>query len=204
MSCLPDPDGFTLGPDEYLTQIERIKSAVNLPVIASLNGTHCSGWVRYATMIEHAGADAMELNPYEMTSTLSESTASIEQHICELVEAVHAYPLSSHDELAMRLRWLGIVSPEATADLACSGGVYTSDDALRAIMCGAHAVQMVSALLRYGPTHLQRVISGVREWMIEYEYESIQQMRASMNIANCPDPRIYTRWGYINTLRSWA
>jgi len=252
---LPDPDAFRLGPDEYLRQIERVREAVDVPVIASLNGTHDAGWVRYATLIEDAGADALELNPYEMVAALDEPTDAIERRIVSLVAAVreatslplavkllpmfaglsafaerlaaagadalvlfnrpyqpaidlhtldlsHAYPLSSHDELGVRLRWLGLISARATADLACSGGVYSADDAVRAVMCGAHAVQMVSALLRYGAAHLGVVMQGVVAWMQEHEYTSIAQMRGCMNLANCPDPRVYTRWGYIRTLQN--
>lgn len=257
LDFLPDPDDYRLGPDEYLQQIARIRKAVDLPVIASLNGTHISGWVRYATLIEQAGADALELNPYEMASSTDESSDAIERRILELVTEVHeatsiplavkllphfaglpafaerlaaagadalvmfnrayqpvidleelemsqAYPLSSHDELPLRLRWLGLVSHKVTVDLACSGGVYSSEDALRALMCGATVVQIVSAILRYGPIHLKTVLAGMREWMEDHEYESIAQMRGSMNAANCPDPRVYTRWGYIRTLQSWV
>jgi hypothetical protein len=60
---------FALGPEEYLAQVSRIKEAVDVPVIGSLNGTTRSGWVDYARRIQQAGADALELNVYYVPPT---------------------------------------------------------------------------------------------------------------------------------------
>ena len=60
----PDSDVFALGPDEYLEQIQRIRRAVSVPVIASLNGTTPNSWIEYARLIEQAGAHALEINVY--------------------------------------------------------------------------------------------------------------------------------------------
>ena len=62
----PRASEFALGPDAYLERIRAIKAAVDVPVIGSLNGTTPSGWLRYAGLIEQAGADALELNVYEV------------------------------------------------------------------------------------------------------------------------------------------
>src|SRR5574341_856947 len=58
------PEKFPLRPDEYLEQIRKIKAAVSIPVIASLNGVGFDGWLSYANLMEEAGADALELNLY--------------------------------------------------------------------------------------------------------------------------------------------
>ena len=64
LGYFPRPREYALGPDQYLQQIARIKDAVRVPVIASLNGVTPGGWVDYARLIEQAGADALELNCY--------------------------------------------------------------------------------------------------------------------------------------------
>ena len=70
----------------------------------------------------------------------------------DLLSVVPQLQLSDSSELLLRLRWLAIlVRAMTSASLACSGGVHTAADALKAIMAGAHAVQMVSALLKHGP-----------------------------------------------------
>src|SRR5262245_27279355 len=57
MSYFPRSSEFKLGPEQYLEQIRRIKRAVDVPVIASLNGTTRTGWLEYASLIQQAGAD---------------------------------------------------------------------------------------------------------------------------------------------------
>ncbi|HJY82379.1 MAG TPA: dihydroorotate dehydrogenase-like protein, partial [Candidatus Binatia bacterium] len=86
---------------------------------------------------------------------------------------------------------------------AVTGGVHTSLDAIKAVMCGAQAVQMVSALLRHGPNRLREVREGIARWLEEHEYDSLTQMQGSMSLVRCPDPKAYERANYIETLQSW-
>jgi dihydroorotate dehydrogenase (fumarate) len=71
------------------------------------------------------------------------------------------------------------------------------------LMAGAHAVQLVSALLRGGPECLRRIREGTVAWMEEHEYESLEQMRGSMNLEACPDPAVYERANYMMMLQGW-
>src|SRR5512140_682198 len=68
LSYFPRPDDFAFGPAEYLQHVRNVKEAVNVPVIASLNGTDPETWVRYAKLIQEAGADALELNAYYLAT----------------------------------------------------------------------------------------------------------------------------------------
>jgi len=111
--------------------------------------------------------------------------------------------LSDSSELPLRLRWLAVLSGRVSASLAITGGVHTALDAVKAVMTGAHAVQMVSALLRNGPAHLKAVRAEMEWWMEEHEYESLSQMRGSMNLLACPDPKVYERANYMLMLQSW-
>ena len=87
--------------------------------------------------------------------------------------------------------------------LAATGGVHDATDAVKAIMAGAHVVQMVSAVLDRGPAYLSRVIQELGRWLEEHEYESLAQMRGSMSIDRCPDPAGYERVHYLRILQSW-
>jgi dihydroorotate dehydrogenase (fumarate) len=84
-----------------------------------------------------------------------------------------------------------------------TGGVHTALDAVKAVMAGAHAVQMVSALLKNGPRHLEAVRKRFVEWMEQHEYDSLAQMQGSMNLMACPDPAVYERANYMLVLQSW-
>ncbi len=88
LSYFPEPEDFRLGPETYLEQIRRIKLAVKLPVIASLNGITLGGWLEYAQKIEQAGADALELNVYYLAAKSWEAGSLVERRILEMVHAV--------------------------------------------------------------------------------------------------------------------
>jgi dihydroorotate dehydrogenase (fumarate) len=256
LSYFPKGEDFALGPDQYLEQIRRIKQAVSLPVIGSINGTTPGGWIDYAKQIEQAGADALELNLYFVATDPQETSWAIELRMLEVVRAVadavdiplaiklspffsslanfvyrldeagidglvlfnrfyqpdidiellEAKPtliLSDSSELLLRLRWLAILSRQVSANLACSGGVHNGRDAIKAIMTGADAVQVVSALLRHGPEHLLSIRDEMVKWMEENSYTSLRQMRGSMGLERCPDPQAFERANYMRTLHSW-
>jgi dihydroorotate dehydrogenase (fumarate) len=88
LSYFPRADEYRLGPHQYLEQIRLIKQTVKLPVIASLNGTTAAGWLEYATLIQQAGADALELNVYHVAADPRETGAAVEQRLVEIVRTV--------------------------------------------------------------------------------------------------------------------
>jgi dihydroorotate dehydrogenase (fumarate) len=256
MGYLPSPEAFVLGPDQYLEQIGRIKGAVAVPVIASLNGATPGAWLSYASLIEQAGADGLELNIYDIGMNPSESSGAIEARVLEVVRTVresvniplavklspffagmahlasalddlnvdalllfnrfyqpdidveqlqvHRVNLSHPSELLLRLRWIAALSGRVRASLGVTGGVHEAEDVVKAVMAGADGVQMVSALLMRGPEHLRRVVSDLEQWLVEHEYESLAQMRGSMNMQRCPDPSAYERGNYIQILQTWS
>jgi dihydroorotate dehydrogenase (fumarate) len=90
MTFMPKAAEFALGPDEYLEQIRLTKAAVKLPVIGSLNGITAAGWLRYARLLEQAGADALELNVYYLATDFGEESAAVERRTVDIVRAVKA------------------------------------------------------------------------------------------------------------------
>jgi len=256
LSYFPSTEAFALGPDEYLDQIRRIKQAVDVPVIASLNGYTLGGWLDHARLMEQAGANALELNVYQVATDLEEDARTLEDRSIQMVEAVRSavripvavklspfytalahftrrlddagadglvlfnrfyqpdidaeelqvrrtLHLSTSSELPLRLRWLAILSGKLRSSLAVSGGVHSVDDVVQAVMSGAHAVQVVSALLKLGPSYLADLRQRLAVWLEEHEYHSLRQMQGSMNLEACPDPRVYERANYMLTLQGW-
>ncbi len=88
LSFFPAPAQFTVGPEAYLNHIRRAKDAVDIPIIASLNGSSLGGWTRVAREIEQAGADALELNVYTIPTDLDQPGAAVEQMVLEILRAV--------------------------------------------------------------------------------------------------------------------
>ncbi len=255
LSYFPHPDDFMFGPDEYLAHVAKVKEAVNVPVIASLNGTTPEGWLKHARLMQQAGADAIELNVYLLATNPAETGLVVERRVLEVVravkqnvtipvavklspffsslahfaqeldllgadglvlfnrfyqpdidiEALEVAPtlhLSDSMELPLRLRWLAILSGHVRASLGVSGGVHTAADAIKSVMAGAHAVQLVSALIAQGPRHVRTLIDEMTEWMEKHEYASLEQMQASMSLQRCPDPAAFERANYMKVLQS--
>ena len=255
-SYLPDPDGYHVGPDQYLEHLRAAKETVSIPIIASLNGTSPGGWTGYAKKMEEAGADAIELNAYYLATDAAETGADVEQRTIDIVAAVKSevslpvavklspfyssianlarkleeaganglvifnrfyqpdldieeldvvpnLRLSTADELRLRLRWLAILSSQVELSLAATGGAHNAVDVIKAVMTGAHAVQMVSALLIHGPEHIGRTLEAIEFWLNEHEYESLRQMQGSMNMSKVPDAAKLTRANYMKMLDSW-
>ncbi len=84
-SFFPEVDGYNTGTDAYLALVETARYRVDIPVIASLNGTNVGGWLRYARLLEDAGADAIELNLYTVAADPAISGASLEAEQLEVV-----------------------------------------------------------------------------------------------------------------------
>jgi dihydroorotate dehydrogenase (fumarate) len=255
-SYFPNFAEYQLAPDQYLHQIEGLKKALSIPVIASLNGSRMGGWIDYARRFESAGADAIELNLYQLATRATVAADEVEADLREIVHLVsdsvqipvavkispfHTSPanfalslehagaagvvlfnrfyqpdldldemevlpklrLSDTSELLMRLRWLAIISPQVRCSLAATGGVHSAQDVLKALFAGAHAVQIVSALLQNGPRFLAVLLDGMSQWMGDHGYTSVSEFRGAMNLRRCPDPAAFERANYIRILQTW-
>src|SRR5262249_20053028 len=77
---------YAHGPDEYLEHVRRLKSAVSIPIIGSLNGITAEAWLKFAVLIQQAGADALELNIYTVVSDPDQGGASVEHGITQIVD----------------------------------------------------------------------------------------------------------------------
>jgi dihydroorotate dehydrogenase (fumarate) len=257
LSYFPEPERYALAPDEYLEHLRRIKSAVKIPVIASLNGTSAETWLMFGERMVQAGADALELNMYDVVTDPKRSSAAIERDIVKVahelrralkipiavklspyftalghlahefdlagadglvlfnrfyqpdfdIQALTVTPhieLSSSSELLLRMRWLAVLHGRVRLSLAVCGGVAHPNDGIKAILAGAHAVQMVSAILRHGPAYLTVMRDGLSHWMQAHGFANLDAMRGRLSLANSPDPAAFERAHYIRTLSSWT
>ncbi len=115
---LPQSGDYLLGPEKYLDHLAALKKAVDIPVIASLNGTTPSGWLAYAKLMAQAGADALELNLYHIATDARHSGAELEQ---QLVETVHRVTSDLTIPVAVKLSPYFSSLPHLTVALSHAG-----------------------------------------------------------------------------------
>jgi dihydroorotate dehydrogenase (fumarate) len=84
----PVPEDYINYQDEYINQLQALKQHLDIPVIASLNGTTPGGWIEYATALQEAGADALELNVYYIAADQAESGEQVEDRYVEILRTL--------------------------------------------------------------------------------------------------------------------
>jgi dihydroorotate dehydrogenase (fumarate) len=256
-SFFPEVDGYNTGCDAYLALIEAARSRVDVPVIASLNGANVGGWLRYAKLLEDAGADAMELNIYAVAADPAVRAATLESEQLDLVAmvthevsipvavkispfytSVAAFALALQDagadgivmfnrfylpdldletfavaprislstqaELRLPLRWIGIVRDYLSISIAGSTGVHTGRDAAKLLLAGADVAMTTSALLHHGASRVAAITDELIEWMVEHNYQSVNEMRGAVSREAAADPAAYERANYIGNITSYT
>ncbi len=187
----PDETGASI-EERTVKMVKAVREAVRIPVAVKLSPYYTS-LAQFATQLDAAGADGLVL-----FNRFYQPDIDVEE--LQVRRQIH---LSTSAELPLRLTWLALLSPKVKASLAVSGGVHTLLDVVQSIMTGAHAVQLVSCLLKRGPSHLATLKGELTQWLEEHEYHSLRQMQGSMNLEACPDPAVYERANYMLMLQSW-
>ncbi len=226
---------------EYIHLIEQSKSACTVPIIASVNCVSTGEWTEFASLIEKAGADALELNIMGIEADVDYNYGDFEQRHIEilksvvncvkipvivklgsmltnpvaLIEKLKAYGaaavvlfnrmyqpdinidnleytsanvLSSAQDLALPLRWVGIASSKVKGiNYALSGGVQDGKDVIKAILAGATAIEVCSVLYRENINlWLENALDTMDEWQAKKGYENPMEYCGKMN-ADCSE-----------------
>jgi dihydroorotate dehydrogenase (fumarate) len=167
-----------------------VKRTIKIPIAVKM-APLLTAFAHFAGQLDKAGADAL---------VLFTRFHRIDIDVKEL-EVIRSLPLSDSSELPMRLRGAAALAGRIKASIGITGGVHTGLDVIKATMAGAHATQLVSALLRHGPGHLCTVRSEIEAWMEEHEWSSLGEMRGNMSLERIPDPAAYERANFRMALR---
>src|SRR5262245_16965946 len=169
--------------ESRMVQIVRdVKKEVRIPVAAKLSSRFTS-FANFASQLDAAGVDGF---------VLFTRFYKVDIDVLEL-EVINAVDLSDSGDLELRLKGIAVLAGRVKASLAVTGGVHTALDVVKTTMAGAHATQLVSALLKNGPDHLRTVLGDLEAWMTENEWESLDLMRGNMSFQRIPDPAAYER-----------
>lgn len=177
----------------YIDLVAAVRSSVEIPLAVKV-GPFFSSMANMARRLVEAGADGLVLFNRFLQPDIDLETLGVDP-------TLH---LSTSEELRLPLRWIAILRGRVDASLAATTGVHTWQDAMKLILAGADVTMMASALFKHGPEHVRTVVDGIRTWLDEHEYASVEQAKGSVSQAACPDPVAFERSNYMRALVSFT
>ncbi len=178
--------------EQYLEVVRRVKAQVNLPIAVKLSPFFSSP-ANMAKRLTAAGADGLVLFNRFYQPDIDIETLEVRPHLL----------LSSPQELRLPMHWIALLHGRLAVDLAATSGIHNAQDVVRLLMAGATVTQIVSALLRHGPSYLGQIEQNLTAWLAEHEYASVSQLRGTMSQLKCPDPSAFERVQYMKTLQTY-
>ena len=188
-----DPVESALAIEERIRSLViDLKTTIRIPIAIKL-GPFFTAFGHVARELDRAGADGLIIFNRFYQPDIDVTALTV----------VPRVELSTSAELLLRLRWLSALHGHVRCSLAVTGGVATPVDGIKAILAGAHAVQLVSAILRNGPGHFAAMVDGFTEWMESKSYNDINQARGLID-GRKGHADLFERGSYIRTLQSWT
>ena len=179
--------------ERQLSVVADVVGVVDVPVSVKLSPFYASV-PNFVTRLEAVGAAGVVLFNRFYQPDLDLETLDIARHLV----------LSTPAELPMRLHAMAILHGRTQLSLAVSGGVHSGTDAAKAILSGADAVQLVSVLLKGGPSALARIVDELAGWMDAQGYRNLDEAKGATAMGNVANPHELQRLNYAQLLHSWS
>jgi dihydroorotate dehydrogenase (fumarate) len=177
--------------EDLVEMVRDVKRLVTIPVAVKLP-PFFTAFANLARQLDDAGADAIVLFNRFYQPDIDVRT----------MQMVPRLELSTSAELPLRLRWVAILCGRVHASLAVTGGVATPHDGIKAVLAGADAVQMVSAVLHHGPSYVRVMRQALEQWLDSHKMGSVAEARGRLSHRTTQNPAAYERASYIRTLQS--
>ncbi|MCZ7601238.1 MAG: dihydroorotate dehydrogenase-like protein [Melioribacteraceae bacterium] len=176
----------------YIDTLTAVKQTVKIPVAVKLS-PYFTSMANMARRLDKAGANALVLFNRFYQPDFNLDTLTVEPNL----------KLSTNVEMRLPLRWISILYGNINASMALTSGVHSSEDIIKVMMAGGDVAQIASNLLLNGTSRVKELLDGVKNWMEEHEYESIQMMKGSMSQKKVGEPAAFERANYMKTLQSY-
>jgi dihydroorotate dehydrogenase (fumarate) len=178
--------------DAYVTLVRDVCRSIKIPVAVKLS-PYFTSIPNVAQRLVEAGAKGLVLfnRFYQPDIDL------------ELLEVTPNLVLSNTHEMRLPLRWIAILYGKVHADLALTSGIHDGQGVLKAMMVGAKAAMLASELLQNGVGRIPAILAEVEKWMLDHEYDSIQQMQGSLSMQNVKEPAAFERANYMKALKTF-
>ena len=177
--------------EEQLAVLRKIRKAIDLPISVKLS----SYYTDLTGMIKRM--DNIGINGFVLFNRFFQSNIDIKNEKFTL-----PFNFSSKDDNRLPLKFTGLISGNIKSSICSSTGIMDSDDVIRMILAGADAVQLVSALYKNGPKHIQTILTGLEKWMDDKHYSTLDDFRGKMSSEKLSgkDEFAYKRSQYVKML----
>lgn len=139
--------------------------------------------------------DETEIDGFVLFNRLFQPDIDIDKE--ELVQTII---LSDTNDHRLPLRFIGLLYGNIAADICAATGIITGHDAVKMLLAGADAFQVVSALYKHGIDHITTMLSQIESWMSQKGYKSVDDFRGKLAKKNLHDPFSYRRAQYVDIL----
>lgn len=173
--------------------IKAVKKAVKIPVAVKL-GSFYSNLLNFISEVDKTGVEGLVL-----FNKLFEPEIDINKE-----EHTFPFNLSNKGDHRLPLRYAGLLHGNVKADICSSSGIFDGDDAIKMLLAGADAVQVVSTLYKNKIGHISNIVGRLEEWMDSKGYKSIDDFRGKLSRKNTKDPFVYMRGQYVDILLNSA
>jgi len=178
---------------QYLDLVATVNQSVSIPLAVKV-GPYFSSMGRLAKRLVEAGADGLVLFNRFLQPDIN----------LDDLEVTPRLVLSRAHESLLPLRWIAILHGRISASLALTSGLHSADGMVKALLAGADVGMIASTLYQEGIEQVGGILDGLRTWMEEKEYDSVEQLKGSMSQENCPDPAAFERGNYMKALTSFT
>ncbi|MBS0011644.1 MAG: dihydroorotate dehydrogenase-like protein [Bacteroidales bacterium] len=166
----------------YIDIIEKVKSQVNIPVSLKIS-PYFTNMALMVKKLSETGVDGIVM--FNRFYTPDYDINNFEEK--------SSNTFSKSSESGNVRRWMGILSPKITCDLAATSGIHDDEDLIKQLLAGAKAVQVVSTIYKNGKEQIQKMLKGLNQWMDDKNYNSIEQFRGKLSQAESSNPSAYER-----------
>ena len=192
LATSPEDDADAI-EQRYVELVEAVRAELEIPLAVKIH-PYFSSLPHMAERLKDAGADGLVLFNRFLQPDIDIETLSVQPSM----------ELSTSAEVRLPLRWIAILKGRVDVCLAATTGAHTAEDVAKLLLAGADVTMMASALLHRGTSHPATVLAGLRGWMEEKEYGSVEQMKGSLSQQHSPDPEQFERGQYMKALTSYT
>lgn len=175
--------------EQHMKIVKAVSKEVNIPVSAKIS-FYFSNLLNIAGNLKKAGAKGLVLFNRYYRPDIDINTLKMTTHDT----------LSGSEEITLSLRWVGLISGKVDCDLVASTGIHDASGVIKQTLAGAKAVQICSAIYKYGYSYIKQIIDEVENWMRLKGFNNIEDFRGHIN----KDPYNTARWERVHFMKKTA